>query len=94
MNRISLTKIRTKVDLLNHITNKPNSPYTWKNNKTITNTGNYHLSGAYGGWELDQICRSGGTRDVLNTGHIPKRELYNLICAYMEGIIRTKSNEI
>jgi len=94
MKRISLSRLGRKIDLLNHITKNPGKPYTWENKETTSQPGNYHLSGAYGGWELDQICKSGGSRDVLNTGHIPKRELYHLICAYMEGIIRTQSNEL
>ena len=92
--RVTKQDLERKIELLNHITGNPENPYTFNNHHVISNAGCYHLSGAYGGWELNQMCKSGGTRDVLNTGHIPKKELYNLICAFMEGIIRTKSNEL
>ena len=46
----------------------------------------YFLSGAYGGWELCQQTAGGGVRNVLSMGHRPKRELYNLIWAFIKGI--------
>jgi len=94
MERISLNRLKNKIDFLNHLTKNPKESYTLEDNELIRHSGNYHLCGAYGGWELDQMCKSGGTRSVFNTGHIPKRELYNLICAYVQGIIRTQDNEL
>ena len=49
--------------------------------------GNYHIDGAYGGVSLHQMVNDGGgIRDVFSCGHVPKRELFDRICAFMEGI--------
>ena len=80
----------------------PDSNFSWMSNnpnmnivrKCKHNPGCYHIDKAYSGYELVQMHESGGVSDVLNTGHIPKKELYNLIDAFMEGIIRTKSNKL
>lgn len=48
------------------------------------NIGNYHLSGAYGGVALHRMENSGGgVSDVLRVGHVPKRELYGLMQAFI-----------
>jgi hypothetical protein len=39
------------------------------------------LSGAYGGHRFNL-----NGRDVLRTGHIPKRDLYNRLCAFVQGL--------
>lgn len=53
----------------------------------VANVGNYHIDSAYGGVSLCQMVNeNGGTRDVLRTGHVSKRELRNLMFAYIEGI--------
>lgn len=51
--------------------------------------GNYHLSYAYGGVALHQMVSTGGAvRDVFNRGHMPKRELYNLLAYYTPEELR------
>lgn len=51
--------------------------------------GNYHLSYAYGGGALHQMTSTGGAvRDVFNRGHMPKRELYNLLAYYTPEELR------
>ena len=56
-------------------------------NLLTANVGTYVISGAYGGWALHQMANeSGGQRDVLSSGHIPARELFNLIHAYWRGM--------
>lgn len=48
-----------------------------------------------GGW-IAGVClhqtsnEGGGVRDVFQCGHIPKRELFNRICAYMDGLRDSK----
>ena len=54
--------------------------------KLRAQVGNFHISGAYGGYSLHQITNRGGERDVLRTGHVPARELYNRMTAYIRGI--------
>jgi hypothetical protein len=49
--------------------------------------GCFHISYAYGGACLHEIVNaSGGARDVLSCGHIPKRDLYHQMHAYLRGV--------
>lgn len=49
--------------------------------------GAYYLDGAYGGYELLRMSNeNGGVTDVLASGHVPKRELYALMHAFLRGI--------
>ncbi len=86
--RISIKQLEARVTWLNEITDMPVTSYTRGNDGKLTaNIGNYHISGAYGGYALHRMSnKGGGVSDVLQTGHIPKKELFNLICAYMAGI--------
>jgi hypothetical protein len=65
-----------------------------KNHQT---PGMYHLSGAYGGYSLhrssdaDSDGESHGIDDVFRCGHIPKRELYYRMQAFLDGIDVTSS---
>jgi len=44
----------------------------------------YVLDWAYGGVELHQyIGKNGAIRDVFRCGHVPKKELFGLINAFM-----------
>ena len=52
-----------------------------------SNIGNYHLSGAYGGWKLEQIVNEhGGTKDIFNSGYTTKRELNSQLHAFLTGL--------
>lgn len=85
MKRITRADLDGAVDLLNRIAGTPTRPYRF--NTRTANIGNYHLSGAYGGWALHQMANEGGgIRDIFNMGHMPARELYNLIHAYRKGM--------
>ena len=48
--------------------------------------GRYTLQGAYGGWQLQQIINEGGGVRAITSGYLSKREVYNLIHAYREGM--------
>ena len=92
--RITTQILEDRINYLNELTNNPKTPRTQKNGKVISNIGNYHLDGAYGGWELYQMHNTGGGVDnPLRTGHIPKKELYNLINAFISGIQSVKYNK-
>ena len=86
--KITMRDLEGAVSTLNRITGQAPEPYT----KTgacehVANVGNYHLDGAYGGWKLNQMDNeNGGARDVLSAGYVPKRELYNLVWAFIKGI--------
>jgi hypothetical protein len=48
--------------------------------------GRYTLTGAYGGWQLQQIINEGGGVRAITQGYGTKREVYHLIHAYREGM--------
>lgn len=54
------------------------------NNRAMV--GRYTLQGAYGGWQLQQIVNEGGGVRAITSGYLSKREVYNLIHAYREGM--------
>lgn len=78
--RITEKMLQLKVDYLNKICgfNYPKYPIT---------VGSYWLSFAYGGVSLHQLANtSGGVHDVFSCGHVPKRELFYRLDAYIAGI--------
>tara|TARA_Y100000310_G_scaffold169684_1_gene169905 strand:- start:126 stop:404 length:279 start_codon:yes stop_codon:yes gene_type:complete len=83
----------TKADLeqacriINRITGKAFEPYTKdESGQFQPNPGCYHLSGAYGGWGLVQMCDTGtGVRSIIG-GHMPKKELLGKMSAFIEGL--------
>lgn len=85
MNRITETQLQTVVD---RITGSPLTPYFVNaDGKHIPQPRNYHLSYAYGGACLHRMHNEGGgVSSPLSTGHIPKRELLNLMYAYIDGM--------
>ena len=91
--QITKKMLEKKVDYLNQLTGNPTVPWTKnKDGKFKANIGNYHLSGAYGGYSLERMCTDGGgVTTPLNTGCVPKRELFNAICHYINGIESGKS---
>lgn len=87
MERVTVKHLQQIVDRINRITDSPMVPYTMVDGKYKANIGNYHLSGAYGGWALHRICNDGGgVDDVLRIGHTPKRELRNAMFAFITGL--------
>lgn len=88
MDRITNKMLENKIDYLNAITNSPKEPWsTDKNGKTKANIGNHHLDGAYGGVCVHKMVNDGGgVSTPLVGGNVTKRELYDLLCAYVKGI--------
>jgi hypothetical protein len=83
MERITEKHLQAIVDRLNRITGMPAAPY-WEGKAQV---GNYHLSHAYGGVALHRMYNdAGGITSPLSTGHITKRELANLMHAYIAGL--------
>lgn len=94
MNRITDKDLQAVVNRINRTTNSPSESYTkdevGKYNACI---GNYHISYAYGGVSLHRMMsEGGGVNDVFNSGHIPKRELYERMQAYLRGIEFNQGN--
>jgi len=76
MQRITEKMLEKRVDWLNKLKGFDSPEYS-----TI---GAFVLDYAYSGVSLHQYTNeSGGVNDVFRCGHIPKRDLWNRICAYM-----------
>jgi hypothetical protein len=88
MKAVTESQLKAVVARINRITGSPSEPYT-KNadGKYSSNIGNYHLDGAYGGVSLHRMASDGGgASDVLQCGHVSKRELLSLMFAYIAGL--------
>ena len=73
---------------INEAKGAPLTPYTKQaDGKFIANVGNYHLSGAYGGYCLHLMeNQGGGISTPLVSGHVPKRELELAMRSFLSGI--------
>lgn len=88
--RRQITKafLESQIEWLNTLTGNPLEPYTkGDDGRYHANIGNYHLAGAYGGFQVHQMATDGGgVNEPLYTGYIPKRELSERLSAYIRGI--------
>lgn len=88
MRRITIKDLRAVAARLNRVTGSPMEyaqPYE-EGKPFCSNIGNYHISQAYGGYSLHRVSNtSGGVSEPLSTGHIPARELYHRMHAYLSG---------
>ena len=87
MERITKQQLEALTKWINELTGNPVTPYAKdKDGKYKPQANCYHLSGAYGGYALHQMCETGsGVHDIFG-GHMPKRELYNKMHAFIKGI--------
>lgn len=85
---ITIKDLERSIETINKLTNNKLEPYTRQSNgATKCNIGNYHLSGAYGGYNMLQISNSsGGCSEPIGSGHVPKRELYIQLRAFIAGL--------
>lgn len=92
-NRITIKDLRAVCDRLNRVTGSPMEyaqPYQ-KGVPFCSNVGNYHISQAYGGYCLHRVSNTGGgVSTPLSTGHIPARDLYDRMHAYLSGFAAGK----
>ena len=84
--RIKLSDLERLVEKINKVSGNPTEPYT----DGRANFGNYHLSGAYGGWKLEQMLKDGATTDVLGSGYCSKRALYGAMRGYYLGLVMSE----
>ena len=85
--RITKKDLDAVVARINRITNSPEASYANTGDKYTAQIGNYHLSGAYGGYSLHRMeNKSGGISDVLRCGHVPKRDLYERMQSFIAGL--------
>ena len=85
--RITQKDLDLKVNLLNEITGSPLTGWTRTDGKNTANIGHFYISQAYGGVNLVRNVNSGGgVSETLSCGHMPKKELYQMLCAFIAGI--------
>lgn len=54
----------------------------------------FYINGAYGGHALYRVGSDGrGAEDVFRRGHVPKRDLYDLMQAFLTGIEYARDTE-
>lgn len=89
-NRITVNMLEGMIRAINKAAGTPEAAYSKQADGSYKpNANNYHLSGAYGGYALEQMSsRKGcsGISSVFNCGHVPKRDLYNRMRAFLSGL--------
>lgn len=89
--RITEKQLEALADRINQATDSPMSSYVRTAERMTPQVGNFHISYAYGGACLHRMANeSGGVHDVLRCGHIPKRELWDRMHAFLNGIDTAK----
>jgi hypothetical protein len=87
MQRITEKQLESLVQWINELTNSPATSYTRTDDKLTANIGNYHLYYAYGGVNLHRMSNEGGgVSTPLGGGTRTKRELFNQLHAFINGI--------
>jgi hypothetical protein len=88
MSRVTKRNLEGLVERINKITNSPLVPWRRNNDGRLrANIGNFHLSGAYGGYAVHRMVTDGGGIEVaFGGGYAPKRELWELGQAYINGL--------
>ena len=85
--RVTKKQLESIVERINAITGSPKESYSKDSKgKYKANPGNFHLSGAYGGWQLQRICNDGGGVTTITSGFVSKSELAQLMYAYIDGL--------
>ena len=91
-NTITVKNLQWVVDRINTTTGSPVEQYSKDDGANI---GNYHLSGAYGGYALYRMVNaSGGITDISDSGYMTKRALYDLMRAYLAGYEAAKGETV
>ncbi len=89
--RVTVSELDAIIKRINILTGSPLETYaTGADGKAIPQAGNYHLSGAYGGYSLHRMVPSGGIADVFRCGHVTARELRDLMWAFITGLDTAK----
>jgi hypothetical protein len=88
MTQITDKDLQAAVDRINRMMKTPAEPYAKVDDKYVAQIGCYHLSHAYGEVALHCMYNDGGGVSDVFGGHMPKRELYGKLHAYIAGINR------
>jgi hypothetical protein len=88
MQRITEKQLEALVSWINELTESPATSYTRNDEgKLSANIGNYHLYFAYGGVNLHRMTNEGGgVNTPLGGGTRTKRELFNQLHAFINGL--------
>lgn len=93
MTRPSVTtaQLESLVLELNKLAGTPVTQYTRVSGRLVeSNAGNYHLNWAYGGVQLCQMCKGGGSRTISTDGFGTKRQCESFLRAFIMGISAVK----
>jgi hypothetical protein len=85
--RVNKEMLQRRVALLNNMTGAAQEPYKSERDSRgglIANAGTYYISGAYGGYRLERMCKGGGAIDI--SPRLSKPALADWINAYIDGI--------
>ena len=80
--RITRANLEALAVEINRLTGSPAETY----GPDGANVGNYHIAGAYGGVALERIRNHAGGVTSIIGGYRPKRELAELMRAYIDGL--------
>lgn len=86
--RITEKDLQSACDRISRVCGTPLTPYSKSADGTFSPNGSaYFIDFAYGGASLHQMMPTGtGERDVFGCGHVPKRDLYMRMHAYLAGL--------
>jgi hypothetical protein len=91
--RITDKMLRSKIEDINGALGRPNDTYACNEDGTlkrdehgrlIPNGGVYYVSGAYGGFRIEQMTEGGGARDISPRG--TRRETWDFANGILHGI--------
>jgi len=81
----TIALLEKRVALLNDMTQ---SPTTYRDENNKINVGHWFLSQAYGGVCVARIANeNGGEQTPIWHGYIPKRDAFNRISAFTQGLM-------
>lgn len=88
MNRIKMSDLENLLSRINAKAGFDESVKLWNrvNGQNISTVGMYCLDGAYGGWKMARICNESGGQSTVTHGYVSKRDLYNMMHAYLAGM--------
>jgi hypothetical protein len=87
MNRITKKNLQARIETINSILNRPATPYSPADGKVVANIGNFSLSQCYGGYCVHLMTNeSGGVSTPIWAGHIPARDAYERLSAFIAGL--------
>ena len=85
--RITKEMLEGLARTINEVTGNPTETYErGEDGRLYSQIGNYYISYAYRGASLQRMVNtSGGASDVFGWGHMPERELGDLMQAFLRG---------